>query len=242
MNVLPLPGHARDLDLAAEQAGDLAADRQAQAGAAVARGWWCRRPAGRPRRSARSLSAAMPMPVSLHREGHHLARPGAAPLHRSRVRPAGADAAASPPPRSVNLNALESRFFRICCSRCSSVTIVSGRSSASSTVKLERRCCSATGRNDLLDVARASSAQHAPAPGARPCLPASTFDRSRMSLISAEQVVAGGVDRLRELDLLVGQVAVVVVGQQLGQDQQAVERRAQLVRHVGQELRLVAAS
>ena len=35
------------------------------------------------------------------------------------------------------------------------------------------------------------------------------------------------------------QVAVRVVGQLLRQDQQAVQRRAQLVRHVGQELGLV---
>ena len=55
-----------------------------------------------------------------------------------------------------------------------------------------------------------------------------------------EQVGAGAVDRLRELDLPVVEVAVGVVGQQLRQDQQRVERRAQLVRHVGEELRLVA--
>ena len=35
------------------------------------------------------------------------------------------------------------------------------------------------------------------------------------------------------------QVVVLVVGQQLGQDEQRVERRAQLVAHVGQELALV---
>ena len=54
-----------------------------------------------------------------------------------------------------------------------------------------------------------------------------------------QQVAAGGVDGLGELDLLGRQVAVLVVGQQLRQDQQAVERRAQLVRHVRQELGLV---
>ena len=36
-----------------------------------------------------------------------------------------------------------------------------------------------------------------------------------------------------------GEVAVRVVGEQLGQDQQAVQRRAQLVAHVRQELGLV---
>jgi hypothetical protein len=43
------------------------------------------------------------------------------------------------------------------------------------------------------------------------------------------------VDGARELDLLGREVAAHVVGQQARQDQQAVERRAQLVRHVGEE-------
>ena len=55
-----------------------------------------------------------------------------------------------------------------------------------------------------------------------------------------QQVVAGGGDAARELDLLGRQIAVAIVGQQLGEDQRAVERRAQLVRHVGEELSLVA--
>ncbi|MNV40887.1 hypothetical protein D3C71_1325060 [compost metagenome] len=55
-----------------------------------------------------------------------------------------------------------------------------------------------------------------------------------------QQVVVGGMDRLGVLDLLGGQRGVLVVGQQLGQDQRAVERRAQLVGHVGQEFGFVA--
>ena len=47
------------------------------------------------------------------------------------------------------------------------------------------------------------------------------------------------MDRLGELPLLGRQVALGVVGEHLGQDQQAVQRRPQLVRHVGQELALV---
>ena len=54
-----------------------------------------------------------------------------------------------------------------------------------------------------------------------------------------EQVGAGAVDRPRELHLPRRQVAVGVVGQLLAEDQDAVERGAELVRHVGQELRLV---
>ena len=71
-------------------------------------------------------------------------------------------------------------------------------------------------------------------------------DRARLDLRQVEdvvdqhqQVVARRVDRLRELDLLAGQVAVRVLAQLVGEDQQAVERRAQLVRHVGEELGLV---
>ena len=54
-----------------------------------------------------------------------------------------------------------------------------------------------------------------------------------------QQVGAGAVDGARELDLLGGQVAVRVVAELLAEDQDAVQRRAQLVRHVGEELGLV---
>ena len=47
------------------------------------------------------------------------------------------------------------------------------------------------------------------------------------------------MDGAGELDLLRRQVAVRVVGQLLAEDQDRVQRRAQLVRHVGQELGLV---
>ncbi len=56
-----------------------------------------------------------------------------------------------------------------------------------------------------------------------------------------QKIFAGGVDGPGELDLLVGEVARGVLGQQVRQQQHAVQRRAQLVRHVGQELRLVRA-
>ena len=54
-----------------------------------------------------------------------------------------------------------------------------------------------------------------------------------------QQIGAGGVDVARELDLLVGQVAGGVFGELLAEDEDRVERRAQLVGHVGQELGLV---
>ena len=56
-----------------------------------------------------------------------------------------------------------------------------------------------------------------------------------------QQVVAGRVDRFGKTDLLFRQVPLGVVGQQLREDQRAVEGGAKLVRHVGQEFGLVAA-
>ena len=56
-----------------------------------------------------------------------------------------------------------------------------------------------------------------------------------------EEIVARRVDRLGELHLLGRQVAVAVVGEQPREDERAVQRRAQLVRHVREELRLVRA-
>ena len=55
-----------------------------------------------------------------------------------------------------------------------------------------------------------------------------------------EQVVARRVDGLRELHLLAGEVAGRVLRELVRENQQAVERRAQLVRHVGEELGLEA--
>ena len=55
-----------------------------------------------------------------------------------------------------------------------------------------------------------------------------------------EQIVASRIDGAGELHLIVAEVALGVVGQQLGQDQRAVQWRAQLVGHVGKEFGLVA--
>jgi hypothetical protein len=54
-----------------------------------------------------------------------------------------------------------------------------------------------------------------------------------------EQVRARRVDRLRELHLLRREVVLLVVREELREDEQRVERRAQLVAHVRQELALV---
>ena len=70
-------------------------------------------------------------------------------------------------------------------------------------------------------------------------LPASTFDRSRMSLISASRSLPAVWIVCANSICLSSRLPVGVVREHLGQDQQRVERRAQLVRHVRQELALV---
>jgi hypothetical protein len=44
-----------------------------------------------------------------------------------------------------------------------------------------------------------------------------------------QQIVAGAVDRLAELDLLLAEVLALVLREQVGEQQHAVERRPQLV-------------
>ena len=70
-------------------------------------------------------------------------------------------------------------------------------------------------------------------------VPDSIFERSRMSLISASRSLPEEWIVLANSVCLWRQVAVGVPGELVGEDQQAVQRRAQLVRHVGEELRLV---
>jgi len=55
----------------------------------------------------------------------------------------------------------------------------------------------------------------------------------------AEKVGTRMMDRTGEFDLLVGQVALCVFRQKLREDQETVQRRAQLVAHIGQEFGLV---
>ena len=70
-------------------------------------------------------------------------------------------------------------------------------------------------------------------------------DRAGLDLGEVEEIVdqpeeihARRIDGLREAHLLRVEPAAGIVGEQARQDQQAVERRPQLVRHVGEELRL----
>ncbi len=56
-----------------------------------------------------------------------------------------------------------------------------------------------------------------------------------------QKIVARRIDGARELDLLLGQPLFGIVGEQFRQDQQRVERGAQLVAHIGKEIGLVLA-
>ena len=51
-----------------------------------------------------------------------------------------------------------------------------------------------------------------------------------------QQVASRRENRLRELHLLRCEIAVLVLAEQARQDEETVERRPQLVRHVGEEL------
>ena len=57
-----------------------------------------------------------------------------------------------------------------------------------------------------------------------------------------QQVGAGAMNGTRELDLLGGQVVIGILAELLAQHQNAVQRRPQLMRHVGKEFRFVLGS
>ena len=71
--------------------------------------------------------------------------------------------------------------------------------------------------------------------------PASTLDRSRISLSSSSRCLPGAADVAQVLLLALVEVAEHALEQHLGEADDGVERRPQLVRHAGQELGLVPA-
>ena len=139
-------------------------------------------------------------------------------------------------PCSVNFTALDSRLRSTCSSRWRSVNSEGGVSSAMATSSCRPLRC-ASGSNmearPLASEATAVTSGHLQLAGLHLGDVEDVVDQ-------VQQVVAGGVDGLRELDLLLGEVAVRVVGQQRP-GSASCSGRAQLVRHVGQELGLVAA-
>ena len=70
-------------------------------------------------------------------------------------------------------------------------------------------------------------------------VPDSIFDRSRMSLMSVSRSVPAEWMFLAKSTCFGDQVPAAVLGELLAENQNRIERRAELVRHVREELRLV---
>ena len=182
------------------------------------------------------LSGEMPIPVSVNGERDHLLGLRRAPRSPATSPPSRAPIVSDTEPSCVNLKAFDSRFLMICCMRLMSVSIVRGTSESSCTSNADL-----LGLGDVAERALDVALQVE-----QPQLADVDDDGARLDLRQiedvvdeGEQVVARRVDRLRRLDLPQAQVAFAVLGELVRQEQQAVQRRPQLVRHVRQELGLV---
>ena len=150
--------------------------------------------------------------------------------------PTAADTVSLTPPSAVNLNAFDSRFFSTCCRRFE----VGDHAAGEIVIDLDaERKLAVFGfvperASDRLQQARGQDLLGIHRHGAG-------FDLRQVEDVAdqVEQVGAGAVDGAGEFDLLGRQIAVRIFGELLAEDQDAVERRAQLVRHVGEEFGLV---
>ena len=151
--------------------------------------------------------------------------------------PTAADTFSRTPPCSVNLKAFDSRFFE----HLLQALGIGDHAAAEMRVDLRRRRTSCrlsaswrNGRADAVEQVGEEDFLGVDRDGAR-------FDLRQVENVAdqVEQVGAGAMNGAGEFHLLGRQVAVGVFGQLLAQDQDLVQRRAQLVRHVGQELGLV---
>ena len=134
------------------------------------------------------------------------------------------------------MNAFDSRFFSTCCRRFTSVTMAAAEPGVDEHIESEVAA---------LGLVPERAADHVEEVGEEHFLGLHR-DRAGLDLREVEnvgdqieQVGAGAVNRARELDLLARQVALGVVRELLPENQDAVERRPQLVRHVREELGLV---
>ena len=178
----------------------------------------------------------MPTPVSSTANSSTASARDSASL--ANWRPSATPIRSLTPPDSVNLNAFESRFLSTCCSRCSSVSIAGGTFAPWTSIsKLEALVLGDRPERPLDEVAHVGERDVADVDVHPPGLDLREVEDV---VDQVEQVRARRVDRAGELDLLVAQVPLRVLAQQLREDQQRVERRPQLVRHVREELGLVA--
>ena len=141
------------------------------------------------------------------------------------------------PPAGVNFTAFESRLKITCLIRRSSPSTTSTSGSAASSTSTP----SLVARSRTITTPRSSASRSENGATSSSICPASTLDRSRTSLISASRWLAGGEDVVEVLRLLLVHLAEHPLAQHLGEAEDRVQRRPQLVRHVGQELGLVPA-
>ena len=191
-NVLPWPGSLSTQIRPPISSHQARRDRRAQPGAAEpAR----RRAVGlRERLEDRCVlaPAGMPMPVSLHDEVQRAAEPSAIASQLDLARPLRRC--------SVNLMALPTRLTRTCRSRPGSPTSASGTSAAMSREQLEALLVAPHGERLRRCRRRRRAGEKAIVSSSS--LPASIFEKSRMSLRMAEQRLGRGLDRLEVLALL----------------------------------------
>ncbi len=126
----------------------------------------------------RCLSAGMPMPVSVTLIARLAA--GSSPLRARRASGSGRPIRTVTPPASVNFSALPMRFLSTCPTRCASDTISAGASGARSMTSLSpcalAMCANCESRLRSRSASSTASRRSS-------ILPASIFDRSRISLI-----------------------------------------------------------
>ena len=129
------------------------------------------------------MSSGIPTPVSITEKETTASARDSASL--ANCRPSASSTRSATLPASVNLNAFESRFFRICCRRCSSVSSVGGTFAPCTSISNFSSLSSATGRNERSTKSRTSDSFTSVTWTS--IRPASTFERSRMSLIRSSR-------------------------------------------------------
>ena len=174
-------------------------------------------------------SSVMPMPLSVTAK----ADTRLAVVARRRARTSSVTL-----PSLVNFAALLSRLMRLCLSLVRSVrndADIGGQSIIEPVAVLAPSAAS------TMVCTSSTSLPRSTAPDRHPCGPASIFDRSRMSLIRPSRCLPARLDLLRGRRC---SRVVAAVGGVFEQDfavaDDGVERRAQLVAHIGEERRLGA--
>ena len=234
MNVLPWPGRAREPDLAAQQRGELPADRETEAGAAVL-------PA---RARVGLLKRLEDQPLLLGSDPDA----GVADFDGDAARHEAEDGMVRRPARRDRLHAHRHLALRGELERV--------REQVLENLLQPLRVARERPRQGVVDVELEAQVLRLRDVVERPedrfaergegDLLRLDGDGARLDLRQVEDVVdqrqqvgAGRMDVPGEVHLLGGEVAAAVLGELLPEDQNRVERRPQLVRHVRQEFRLV---